>query len=133
MNQLSGHITSIATEGPLSLVGVDVSGTALTAIIVDTPATATWLVTGNPVSVVFKENEVAIATSPLGALSIRNRLHATITSLEMGSLLCIVGLNFAGKALSSVITAQSARDLTLIPGMNVVALIKSNEISLAPL
>jgi hypothetical protein len=40
MNSLNGHIATIETAGHLSLVGVDLGGIRLYALVIETPLTA---------------------------------------------------------------------------------------------
>ena len=69
---------------------------------------------------------LALGDVPLAGISIRNRLRATVTALakpEAGTV--EVGLDVAGEALRARITAASAEELGLRPGMAVLALVKS--------
>ncbi len=69
---------------------------------------------------------LALDHVPLAGISIRNRLRATVTALaapEAGTI--EVGLDLAGEALRVRITAASADELGLRPGMQVLALVKS--------
>jgi molybdopterin-binding protein len=132
MNKLSGNITSISSEGQLSLVKINVSGSLFTSILIDTPATASYLVTGNKVFVVFKENEVVIAKDFSGQISMQNKFEGTIQSVEAGKLLCSLSLYCSGFSIVSIITAQAAAQMNLVQGDQVTALIKTNEISLSP-
>ena len=132
MNQLPGMISEILSEGHLSIVKIAAAGGAFKAIVIDTPQTAPYLEAGNKVHMLFKENEVVIAKSFSGLISLQNRFESTIMSLEMGKLLCKVVMNFKGFEISSLITAHAAVQLNLAIGDNVTAMVKTNEISLSP-
>jgi molybdate transport system ATP-binding protein len=69
---------------------------------------------------------LALSDVPLAGISIRNRLRATVTALAAPAAGTVeVGLDVAGEALRARITAASAEELGLRPGMAVLALVKS--------
>jgi molybdopterin-binding protein len=131
MNQLPGVISEIISEGHLSIVQVEALGHTFKAIVIDTPQTAPYLREGNNVNMLFKENEVVIAKSFSGLISLQNRFDSIIKALEMGKLLCKVTMDFQGHQLISLITAHAATQLTLAIGDSVTAMVKTNEISLS--
>lgn len=64
-------------------------------------------------------------------LSARNQIPGKILALKKGPVSTIVTLQIAqGLKLTSVITADAAKDLKLAKGKNVVAIIKSSSIIL---
>lgn len=144
MNILPGEITAILSEGDMSLVNVLVQGQIFHSVIIDTPATNTALSTGQPVRVLFKETEVMIArqVSTL-VISVRNQLSCRIRKIGLGKLLCELTLDWspddgrtpsaAGPALTirSIITRNACEQLGLKENDQVIALIKTNEVSLA--
>lgn len=70
--------------------------------------------------------DVALALGEVGALSIRNRLAATI--VELGPAhggLREIRLDVGGEALLARVTAEAAEEMSLRPGLQVTALIKS--------
>ena len=102
----------------------------LTAIMVETPATAPYLTVGGEVSVLFKETEVSLAKGLSGRLSLRNRLQAVVRNIDKGELLAEVVLDYKGHRLVSVITSRAIDRLELTVGDRVEALIKANEVML---
>lgn len=133
MNKLRGVIAEIESEGQLSLVRVHVADTTFASLVIDTPVSAPYLKAGTPVWVVFRENEVVVAKSFSGLISMQNRLDGTVSNIRTGKLLCsldiVSGLDVP---IVSVITARSAALMSLAVGDQVTALIKTNEISLQP-
>jgi molybdopterin-binding protein len=87
MNTLPGKITDISVSGSLSMAHVDVAGNLFSAIVIDTPETASYLASGKEISVVFKETEVIIGTGKEYAVSLQNRLQGKIIEIESGDLL----------------------------------------------
>ncbi|MGE4399184.1 MAG: molybdopterin-binding protein [Campylobacterales bacterium] len=76
----------------------------------------------------IKESEVAISKSKHTDISISNRIECRIGSLQKGTILCEIGLEFNGEKLTSIITTESTERLGLNVGDTVFALIKANEI-----
>ena len=130
MNRLKGTITAIDSAVDISLVTVTALGDSFSALVIDTPETASYLHPGQEIRMIFKETEMAIGKNLSGGLSLRNRFAATITSLDPGKILTSVNLNYKGQSLCAIITTRSARELNLQVGEAVVGLVKSNEISL---
>ena len=136
MNILPGEIAAILSEGDMSLVNVLVKGQVLHAVIIDTPATNPNLSTGQPVRVLFKETEVMIArqVSPL-IISVRNQLSCRIRKIEPGKLLCELTLDWQPGdehlTIRSIITRNACEQLDLKEDDLVIALVKTNEVSLA--
>jgi molybdopterin-binding protein len=130
MNVLTGTITDIHTEGNLSLVAMVAGDLPLHSIVIDTPAQNPWLSPGKNVQILFKETETMIARDWHGGISVRNRIPCRIDSVETGVLLCVVKMRWRDQEIGSIITANAARELGLKAGDEVLALVKTNEISL---
>jgi molybdate transport system regulatory protein len=65
-------------------------------------------------------------------ISARNQLPGTVRTVTEGQVMAEVVVDVdGGHELVSVITAESARRLGLVPGKRVVAVIKSTEVMLA--
>ncbi len=130
MNKLPGKIIAIEAYGSVAIVDVQVGAHQFTATLLGAvDYLETWK-TGQVVSLLFKETEVALAKNLSGQISLRNRMASTITAIEYGQLLTRVLINMDGFELSSVITTRSARSLALAVGDQVEGLVKSNEMSL---
>jgi len=130
MNQLKGTITAIESNGHMSLVDVAVGGDMFSATLLEAPETVDYLKAGSPVTLLFKETEVALAKDLNGLISLRNRFAATVQDIERGDILSAIKLEYAGYALTSIITTRSVARLQLVAGDKVEALIKANEIVL---
>ena len=128
MNRLDASVVAVNCEASLALVEVELdNGTRLTAMMAGGAGT---FVPGARVTAGFKSAEVSLAKGALGRISLRNRLVATIDSLDLGRLMARVTLDCDGHKIVSLITARAASDLELAPGDAVTALIKANELSL---
>jgi molybdopterin-binding protein len=132
MNILSGNITSIQGSESLSLVKIKVGGIIFTSIIIDTPESNTYFKIGKAVKIYFKETEVIIAKNESFNISIQNKIPCTIISMKLGEILTELHLRFGEFNIKSLITTNALKTLNLKNGDAVLALIKTNEISLSP-
>ena len=130
MNILPGTIREIQTHGNLTLARIAVSDITFSSIVIETPATATYLKPGTEVQVMFKETEVIIAKSSQ-EISLQNRIPVRITEITKGQLLSQLLLQFHDYQICSVITSNAVNQLQLKHGSEVIAMVKTNEVMLA--
>ena len=114
----------------MSLVDVAVGRDIFTATLLETPATADYLLVGSEVTLLFKETEIALAKNLSGMISLRNRIPIIVQNIERGDILSAVILDYEGKRLVSVITSRAIDRLEIKLGDQLEALIKANEIAL---
>lgn len=132
MNKLSGSITEIQSHEGMSLVKVKTpNAVVFTSIVLDTPETAGYLKVGNSVNILFKETEVIISKDLHLNISIQNQVLCTIQSINTGVLLSQVNLTSGETTIKSIITSNACKQLELKANDEVMALIKTNEISLS--
>jgi molybdopterin-binding protein len=133
MNSFPGHITEVKTNGAMSIVCVEVeSGEEFMSVVIDTPESAPYMKKGNKVNVLFKEMEVAVTTQNELDISIENRITGNITSMEEGVLLSRLVLETTIGEVIAIISTVSVRQMGLVEKMNVMIMVKLNEIILAP-
>lgn len=132
MNILKGNITNIKGSESLSLVKIAVGNTTFTSIIIDTPESEAYFKIGNTVKVHFKETEVIIAKNEPLNISIQNKILCEIESIKNGEILSALHLSFGEFNIKSIITTDAVKTLNLKNGDAVLALIKTNEVSLSP-
>lgn len=132
MNTLAGKIKSVKTDGHLSLVEISINDDVFKSILIETPDSVSFLRVGEPINVLFKETEVSIAKDLAGLISLQNKMDCTITNIEKGTLLSKIILDYKGSTVISVITTGAVEQLELKMGDNVRALIKTNEVIIAP-
>lgn len=130
MNILRGKISELTTSGNMTLVGVDVDGTRMTAIMIGRPGKVSYLRISGDAELLFNEASVSIGKMIEGQISLNNQLDCTIERLVLGEILTQVILSFKGEQLTSLITTMSAKRLDLKPGDRVTAFIKTNEVML---
>lgn len=131
MNIFKGYIDAVRTNGELSIVTIKVDKTSFTAIVIDTAKTAPYLVEGNPINVIFKETEVIIGIGSVEGISLRNKLHGNVISIESDNLLSKLAIQTDIGKITSIITSNSVRRLKIEIGTEVCAMIKTNELLLS--
>ena len=131
MNTLKGEIASVTVNGSLSLVKVKVGETRLSAIVIDTPETATHLQPGNDINLIFKETEVIVGKGTDHVISLQNKMTGKVISIESGDLLSKLTLDTVAGEITPIITTNAVTQLQLKPGTSVTAMVKTNEMMLS--
>ncbi|WP_370443935.1 molybdopterin-binding protein, partial [Aquimarina sp. Aq78] len=126
-----GEITSIKTNGSLSLVTVDVGAVFFNTIIIETPDTAPYLKQGNHIKMIFKETEVIVGKGIEHSISIQNKAIGEIINIKKGQLLSTLTIDSTIGHLTAIITSDAADQLQLEIGEKITAMIKTTEIMLS--
>ncbi|SMG07626.1 hypothetical protein SAMN03080602_00260 [Arenibacter troitsensis] len=108
------------------------SGEELMSVVIDTPESAPYLKSGNKVNVLFKETEVAVSSQKELNISLENRIAGIITHIEVGVLLSRLMLETKIGEVIAIISTMSVGQMGLVEKMNVMIMVKLNEIILAP-
>jgi len=134
MNRLQGHIEHLEISGDLTLVTVLLSGDiSIKAIVIDTPGSAPYLEKKKKVDVLFKETEVVIGDHTDHKISVQNRMLGALETMEKGNLLSCLTIRTKAGTIRSTISTAAVLALKLKPGMNIMAMVKLNEVMLSPL
>ncbi len=131
MNILNGIISQIQSHEGISLVRVQSNDVAFSTIVLDTPETSDYLKIENPVKIIFKETEVVISKDLNPNISTQNKLLCRIESIQKGVILCQINLVYEQQVVKSIITRNACEQLDLKENDTVLALIKTNEVSLS--
>jgi molybdate transport system regulatory protein len=131
MNILKGHIAEIKVNGDLSIVRVNVAGSIFSTIVIDTPETASFLKLSNEVKIIFKETEVIIGVGDMSGISLRNKIVGTVSRIDADILLSKLTLTTSLGEISSIITSNAVEQLKIKLGMEVTAMVKTNELILS--
>ena len=75
-----------------------------------------------------EHGDVAERRTNFRRISGRNQLVGRITDLKINGLMAQVSLSIGGQHITSIITADAAREMRLQKGQTVAALIKSTEV-----
>ncbi|MFI9257553.1 molybdopterin-binding protein [Streptomyces sioyaensis] len=131
-NQIPGTVLSVTPGEVMATVKVRLDGgQEITAAITLEAVQELALEPGSAVRTLIKSTEVALATSTLGGVSIRNLIPGTVTEVATGGAMAGVKVAVAGGELTAAITKDAVDDLGLTAGAEVTALIKSTEVALA--
>lgn len=131
-NQIPGTVTAVTPGEVMATVKVRLTGGQdVTAAVTREAVDELNLAPGTAVYALAKSTEVALATTALEGVSIRNQLPGTVDRVTMGAAMASVKVTVVGGTLTAAITKDAVEDLGLASGSSVVALIKSTEISLA--
>ena len=133
MNKLTGKIILIVSSPHMSMVDVDVDGDVFSSIVLETPATGSYLKEGVEITLLFKETEVSIGKNLSGMISLRNRFKARVKGVEKSDILSKISLEYRSKKIVSIISTRSVDKLGLMAGDEVEWLVKTNEVSLCSL
>ncbi|MGQ4483425.1 TOBE domain-containing protein [Streptomyces sp. SAS_276] len=131
-NQIPGTVTAVTPGAVMATVKVRLDGGQdLTAAITLEAVKDLGLSEGTAVRAMMKSTEVALATSRVEGVSIRNQLPGTVSDVATGGAMAVVKVTVDGGELTAAITRDAVGDLGLRTGSPVVVLIKSTEVSLA--
>lgn len=131
MNVLNGIISEIHSHEGLSLVRVESNELVFSTIVLDTAETSGYLKKEHPVKIIFKETEVIISKDLNPNISIQNKISCRVESIKKGVILSQVNLIFKQQVIKSIITSNACEQLNLEENDSVMALIKTNEVSLS--
>ncbi len=131
MNTLEGEIKSIHTNGSLSLIKIKVKELLFSALVVETPDTASYLKKGNSIKIIFKETEVIIGKGKEHPLSIPNKIVGHISMIEKGEILSKIIVNTLVGELIAIITSEVMNEMVLEVNEEVTIMIKTSEIMLS--
>ena len=102
------------------------------SVVLDTPSTAPYMILGNEVKVLFKETEVILGIQQRNQISVENCIEGILKSIERGEILSRLVVTTAIGELVAVVGSNSVERLELVANQDVTALVKMNEIILAP-
>nr|WP_294786022.1 TOBE domain-containing protein [uncultured Flavobacterium sp.] len=131
MNVLIGIITEIQSHEGISLVKVKAEKFIFSSIVLDTPNSADYLKENKTVKIIFKETEVIISKDLNPEISIQNKIPCRIEALKKGKILSQITLIINEQKITSIITTNACEQLNLQGNDAVLALIKTNEVSLS--
>ena len=101
----------------------------LSSVITLASANDMALKVGDTVTAFFKASHVMLSTNYLNGISARNQLEGTIENVIKGMVnMEITVMMEGGERIVSTITHEAAKELGLLPGQKVVAIVKSTDI-----
>ena len=127
MNRIDAVVTAIDSFENITIVCFEAAGQPMRMMALELDKS---LVVSSKVILGAKASNIALAREFSGMLSISNQLKVTIESINSGKLLSSVKFSFAGSLTESIITRESVSRMNLQVGTNIIALIKSSELSI---
>ncbi len=127
MSKIIANIKQINSVDSLNIVSFDFSGISLKMMSLELKS---QIKVGSKVLLTAKPTSIAIGKGFSGEISYSNQIPATISSIELGELLCNIKLSILDITLESIITVDSAKRLNLQVGDSVTAFIKASELSI---
>ena len=131
MNIFRGVIALIKVSGNITLITINVHDISFKTMVIETPATASWLRTGGEINVIFKETEVVIGKGLKHLVSLQNKVPGEIVGMQKGELMCKITVDTAIGNIVAIISLDAVMQLDLQVGETVSAMIKTNEIMIS--
>jgi molybdopterin-binding protein len=128
MNQLPATVKQVDKVDNLSIVTLNIASITLKLVTLELEKK---IKPTSHVNLKINPNEIMIVKNFQGDISCSNQLKAKVIHLEKGQLLTAVELSFEGFKLESLITTQSAIEMTLEVGNPVLLVVKESAISVA--
>lgn len=130
-NRIPGTVSSVHPGEVMTVVTVRLgSGGKLTAAVTRESVEELGIAEGSAVRALVKATEVSLATGPVEALSIRNRLPGTVTAISPGGVMTAVKVAMEDTTVTAVVTGEAVADLGISVGSPVTVLIKSTQVAL---
>lgn len=127
MNYIRAVISEIQSVDTITIVSFQADGQELKMMALELDDS---IQIGADVILGSKATNTSLAKDIKGLLSVSNQLPCRVESIEFGELLCSVKLGFLEETLESIITKDSALRMNLQVEDEVLALIKSSELSI---
>ena len=128
MNIINATITDIKKYEDISAVYFDANGVEIGMVALELDPE---LKIGTKVQLKAKATNIALAKGLNAQISIANQLEAVVEDVVNGEILCSVKLSIKDTVMESIITQKSAVSMDIKTGDRIIALIKSNDISIA--
>jgi len=127
MNKLKATISEIQSVDNLCIVSFVAQDTQMQMMSLGLNPN---IKVGSSVILGVKSSNIFLAKNLSGMLSASNQLKCKIKSINNGKLLSSIKLEFGDEIIQSVITLSSSIKMNLLEGDEVVAIIKSSELSI---
>lgn len=132
MNTLVGTISNIQSTDHLSYVTVTVGNDKpINAVILETPATLSYLSLNKKVRILFKETEVVLSLTKSDSNSLENSLEGEINKIDQGDILTRIECQTDAGSVCSIITTPAFKKLNLEIGHSIAVSINASEIMLS--
>jgi len=127
MNYIRAKVSDIQGVEHLHIISFEASGQKLSMVSLELNDV---IKVGSEVRLGVKASNIFIAKETQVNLSIATQLKVKIKALNFGELLCAISFDFAGETLESIITKEMCLTMDLAPEDEILALIKSTDLSI---
>jgi len=127
MNYIYAKVSSIQESNNITIVSFEAGETNLKMMSL---SLNTNIKVGTKVKLGVKASSIALCKNLSGMISISNKLDCSVASIREGDLLCSIKLSFNETTLESITTKDSALNMEIKQGENIIALIKASELSI---
>ncbi|MCX6073367.1 MAG: hypothetical protein NTY39_03530 [Campylobacterales bacterium] len=124
MNTLPATLTAITTSEHLTCLSVAVGDDTFHLLL----AEQCHDTIGTPLTLVFKETEVLLASTPTATTA--NIHHAVVTKIEQGSVLSQISLTYHEITIAALVPTLTFNPLNIHEGDDVFWIVSPSEISL---
>jgi molybdopterin-binding protein len=126
MNQIKASITAIESFEDINVVSFSVGTHSMKMMSLQLDNS---LHVGSNVILTAKATHISLAKNLSGELSISNILHVRLIEVNNGEVLSSIKFDFEGVLFESIITKASSIAMNLKEDDEIIALIKSSELS----
>ncbi|QOR62231.1 TOBE domain-containing protein [Sulfurovum sp. ST-21] len=127
MSKIIAKVSTIQSIETLNIVSFECRDTILTMVSLEL---GNEISVGREVLLNVKPTSMAVGKNIQGELSYSNQLNVKIAALSVGELLCSLKLQFHDFVLESIITTAAQKRMNLQVNDEVIALIKSTDLSI---
>ncbi len=127
MNQIEANITNIDSFENINVVSFKVGSHSMKMMSLEL---AKSLHVGSKVILGAKATHISLAKNLSGDLSISNILHVRVKEVNNGEVLSSIKFDYEGVLFESIITKASSLAMQLKKNDEIIALIKSSELSI---
>ena len=127
MNTIKASVSNIQCVDNLCIITFQAQDTQMQMMSL---GLNTQIKIGSKVLLGVKSSNVLVAKKLSGMLSASNQLTCRVKSVNNGELLSSIKLTFGDEVIQSVITKNSSLNMNLLESDEVLAIIKSSELSI---
>lgn len=131
MNTLPGKIYKVESTKGISLVDICIDDDQFSSLIINSEATDSYILAGNPVNMLFKETEISLKCYRDKLVKRQNKVIVEVINITNGQILSEVKLNYKGFSVTAIILTRLLNELGLEVGKKAVMILRTQEILLS--
>lgn len=131
MNTLPGKIYKVESTKGISLVDICIDDDQFSSLIINSEATDSYILAGNPVNMLFKETEISLKCYRDKLVKRQNKVIVEVINITNGQILSEVKLNYKGFPVTAIILTRLLNELGLEVGKKAVMILRTQEILLS--